>query len=172
MSADGRRGVEALLLLGGNLGDRERALRDALRGISGLPRTRLLGTSRLYETAPVGPSRRPYLNLAARIRTALSPMGLLCELKRLESLAGRRPGPRWGARPLDIDILAFGALKRRTRFLCLPHPRVSERSFVLAPLSELVPRWRPTGGPTVLELLRRLNPDARTVRIFVGDRDG
>ena len=166
------RGVRCLLLLGGNRGDRQATLRQALRGLARLPGTRVLARSRLYETAPVGPSRRPFLNLAVRARTALSPMGLLAELKRLEAAAGRRPGPRWGARPLDIDILSYGSLRSRSPFLAVPHPRISERSFVLAPLSDLAPSWRPTGGPTVRALLRRLNPDDRTVRIFDGDAHG
>src|SRR5262249_21346502 len=147
-------------------GDRRARLMGALSGLSRLRGTRLLGRSPIYETAPVGPRQGPYLNLAARIRTELSPMGLLCELKRLETLAGRVPGPRSGARPLDTDILSYGSARVRTPWLTVPHPRAAERAFVLAPLSRLAPGWKPDGKATVLALLRRLNPGPGTVKIW------
>lgn len=148
------------------MGDREKHLRKALAGLGRLRGTLVLSRSRIYETAPVGPSRRPYLNMAARLRTALSPMGLLVELKRLEAGAGRRPGLRWGARPLDIDILDYGGLRLRTAWLTLPHPRVVERAFALAPLADVAPGWSPDGRRSVVELLGRLKPDPGTVKLF------
>ncbi len=158
------RRVSCLLLLGGNLGDRKKRLRDALRGLSRLPGTRLLKVSRLYETAPVGPSRRRYLNCAAAIETTLSPMGLLVECKRLEAEAGRKPGRRWAARPLDVDLVRYGRLKVETPWLTLPHPRMRERAFAAAPLADLAPDFRP--------ILRRLNPDEQTVKIVADGIQG
>src|SRR3989338_6759947 len=114
--------VECLLLLGGNRGDRFKHLKQALAALNRLPGTRVLKRSRIYETAPVGPSRRPFLNLAARIKTALSPMGLLVECKRLEALAGRRPGLRWGPRPLGIDIFSYRRLRGQCRWARISHP--------------------------------------------------
>lgn len=164
-----RRPVDCLLLFGGNLGDRRRKLREALKGLAALPGTRVTARSRIYETAPVGPSDKPYLNLVAGIRTTLSPIGLLVELKRLEALAGRRPAGRWTARPLDIDILRYGGLRLSTPWLTVPHPAILDRAFVLAPLSELAPAWKPGGRRSVSARLRELNPGPGTVRIYSDD---
>lgn len=133
--------TRALLLLGGNVGDRRKTLERAVASLGALPRTRLVKRSRIYETAPVGPSHRPYLNMAVAVRTALSPMGLLIECKRLEAAAGRRAGRRWAARPLDIDIAVYGRLRLRTPWLVVPHPRLRERAFALAPLSDIDARF-------------------------------
>ncbi len=150
-----------LLLLGGNAGDRRRHLETALKGLSAFGR--VLARSRVYETAPVGPSRRAYLNMALRYRTTLSAMGLLIECKRLEARAGRRPGPRWGPRPLDIDLV--GGPSSRSRWLTVPHPLAAGRAFVLAPLADVAPRWRPDGRLSVARLLRRLKPGPGIVRV-------
>ncbi|MFH2202116.1 MAG: 2-amino-4-hydroxy-6-hydroxymethyldihydropteridine diphosphokinase [Elusimicrobiota bacterium] len=133
-------GADCLIALGSNRGRRRSHIRFALRALDLLPRTRLLRRSSLHETAPVGgPPQRHFINAAALIRTRLSPMGLLVELKRLEASCGRRPGPRWGPRPLDLDILYYGRKKLRTRYLRVPHPLVRKRQFVLAPLAEVSP---------------------------------
>lgn len=138
-----REPVRAFVALGSNLGDRLRALRRARRSLDRLPRTRVLAASGVYESAPVGPGRqRPYLNAAVLIETALKPLSLLVELKRLEAAAGRRPGPRWGPRPLDLDIVSFGRLRLRSPLLSLPHPLASRRPFVRAPLADLRPSRR------------------------------
>lgn len=149
--------ARVLLLLGSSLGDRRAHLRRALKGLAALRRTRLAARSRVYETAPVGPSRRRYLNQAAALETALSPMSLLVECKRLEALSGRRPAARWSARTLDVDLAAYGSRRLKTAWLTVPHPRVEERAFALAPLAELEPRYAP--------LLRRLKAAPGTVRI-------
>ena len=158
--------VDCLLLLGGNQGDRLARLRRAVRELDRLPKTRVTRRSLVYETAPVGPSDAPYLNLVVEARTALSPMGLLVELKRLEAAAGRRPAARWTARPLDLDILRYGSLRMSTAWLTLPHPGILERAFVLAPLCELAPRWKPDGRRSAALRLRQLNPGPGTVRIY------
>lgn len=148
--------VETLLLLGGNVGDRRKHLRFALRELDALPGGKVLRRSRVYETAAVGPSRRPFHNMALSYRTKLSPMGLLLELKRLEAARGRRPGVHWGARTLDIDILKYGNLDRQTAWLSIPHPLIMERTFVLAPLKEIAPGWKPDGRTTVAQRLQEL----------------
>ena len=152
-----KRRARALLLLGSSLGSRRAALARALAGLAALEGTRLLSRSRVYETAPVGPSRRRYLNQAVAVETSLSPMGLLVECKRLEALAGRTPAARWSARTLDIDLAAYGKRRMKTPWLTVPHPRVLSRAFALAPLSDVDASYRAA--------LRRLKPDARTVRI-------
>ena len=113
----------------------------------------------------MGPPQRRFLNMAVRLSAPLSPMGMLIEAKRLEVRAGRRPGPRWGPRPLDIDLVACGGLRLRSAWLCLPHPRVAQRRFVLEPLAEIAPDWR-LGGRSVSSLLRRLKRGGGSVRIF------
>ncbi|MBI5631089.1 MAG: 2-amino-4-hydroxy-6-hydroxymethyldihydropteridine diphosphokinase [Elusimicrobia bacterium] len=152
------------------MGNRKKRLEQARAALARLPGCRLRAASRIYETAPVGPSRRPFLNMAARLGTSLSPMGLLVELKRLETLAGRKPGPRWGPRPLDIDILDYGGLRLASPWLTLPHPAAAARAFALAPLAEIAPRRRLDGKRTVLELLRRLNPRPETAKILANGR--
>lgn len=92
-------------------------------------------------------------------RTALEPADLLAVAKALELAAGRRPGVRFGPRPLDVDLLLYGDRQSSAPELTLPHPRLRERRFVLAPLAEIAPDLRvPPDGATVRELLSRLPP--------------
>lgn len=136
--------TRALVALGSNVGDRLRSLRLARARLSGLPATRVLRASSVYESAPVGPGRQgPYLNAVVLVETGLRPLSLLVELKRLEGRAGRRPGRRWGPRPLDLDILTYGRAALRTPLLTLPHPRARSRAFVAVPAAEVAPSWRP-----------------------------
>ncbi|MDX2264141.1 MAG: 2-amino-4-hydroxy-6-hydroxymethyldihydropteridine diphosphokinase [Hyphomicrobiales bacterium] len=113
---------------------------------------RIRAFSPLYETTPLGPEQPTYVNAAARIETALTPFALLSVLKRLEREAGRRPGKRWGPRPLDIDILDCRGLIVNWRLrprptpnararLVLPHAGLHERPFALAPVAAVAPRW-------------------------------
>jgi 2-amino-4-hydroxy-6-hydroxymethyldihydropteridine diphosphokinase len=147
------------------MGDRLHHLRRALSALERLPGGRVLKRSRIFETAAVGASRRPYLNMAVAYRTRLSPMGLLIECKRLEAQAGRRPGPLWGPRPLDIDVLKYGRLKTKTAWLSIPHPLIMRRAFVLAPLRDLAPSWKPEGRASIASRLASLKPDPTIVRI-------
>lgn len=153
---------KALLLLGANLGDRAAALRRAVAKLNALEGCRVLKASRLYETAPVGPSDKPYLNQAVAILTDRSAIGLLIEAKRLEALAGRRPGIRWGARALDVDLVALGRERVRTPWLTVPHPAMAGRAFAAAPLSEVAPSWKP--------LLAAMKPDPRIVKLWRNGR--
>lgn len=152
---------DCVLSLGSNLGNRLDHLRRALLELRRLPRTRILKVSSIYASSPVGVGgQSSYLNCCAHIRTGMSPMGLLAELKRMEALHGRRPGRRWAPRPLDLDILFFGRLRLSTPWLTLPHPRASLRRFVLLPLSEIHPRRLPPGSPGRGALDRRLHLNA------------
>ena len=154
----------ALLLLGGNVGDRAARLSAAAAALGRLPGCRLRAKSRVYETAPVGPSDRPYLNQAISLDTRRTAMGLLVEAKVLEARAGRRPGPRWAARPLDVDLLCWGSARIRTPWLTVPHPLAAVRSFALAPLRDIAPGWRPDGRRPVRDLLAAL--DARDYSLY------
>jgi 2-amino-4-hydroxy-6-hydroxymethyldihydropteridine diphosphokinase len=120
--------------------------------------------SRFYLTTPVGgPPQRRYVNAVLAGRTHLPPAELLLRLKALEKAAGRRPGPRNEPRPLDLDLLLYGALRRTSHRLTLPHPRMTSRLFVLVPLAELAPRRVVPGvRKTVARLLRearRVSPE-------------
>lgn len=161
---------EALLLLGANLGDRAAALARATHTLDRLDGCRVTQISRIYETAPMGPSVKPYLNMAARLETTRTAMGLLIEAKRLEAAAGRRPGLRWGARALDVDLLCLGRERVRTPWLCVPHPRTASRAFALAPLSDVAPAWKPDGRRSVRALLASLKPNPRIVRLWRNGR--
>ena len=161
--------ADCLLLLGGNVGDRLAHLRRAVRALSRLERAAILALSRVYETAPVGPSRRPYLNAVVKLRTAHSPMGLLVECKRIEVVAGRRPAARWTARPLDIDILDYAGLLLKTPWLRLPHPLIASRPFALAPLRDVAPRYKLANGATAAARLARLKPPPKIVKLFPFD---
>ncbi|MCM2303734.1 MAG: 2-amino-4-hydroxy-6-hydroxymethyldihydropteridine diphosphokinase, partial [Elusimicrobia bacterium] len=97
-------------------------------------------------------------------------IGLLIEAKRLEALAGRRPGIRWGARALDVDLLALGRERVRTPWLRVPHPATAGRAFALAPLSDVAPSFRPDGRRTVRALLAAMKPDSRIVKLWRNGR--
>jgi len=140
--------------LGSNLGNREGNLGMGLRLME--PLCRVEEVSSLYETVPVGvEGQPPFYNAACRVTTGLEPEALLRFLQRVEFEVGRRPGgPRWGPRPLDLDILLYGNRVLEGADLVLPHPRLAERPFVLAPLAEIAPEARhPTLKKTVREML-------------------
>lgn len=156
--------ADALLLLGGNLGDRAATLRRAVAAIRRWDGVRVTRVSRVFETSPVGPSDLPYLNQAVRIRTTRTPVGLLLEAKTLEAACGRRVAARWTSRPLDVDLVAHGRTRLRTPWLTVPHPSMAARAFALAPLADVAPRRRLSGRRTVRALLKALAPSADAVR--------
>lgn len=152
-------GAVAYIALGANLGERERALRSAIAAL------RQLGTveavSSLYETAPVGPVAQPdFLNAVVALKTALPPQELMAALLRIEQQHGRDRSasvPK-GPRTLDLDLLSHGDVAMETSALTLPHPAMTERRFVLAPLAEIAPAWRhPVSSKTSAQLLAELS---------------
>ena len=126
----------AFLGLGSNLGDRVAHLKAA---VASLPD--LVATSSVYETAPVGgpADQGPYLNLVAELHTARTPRELLEVCHALERDAGRVREVRWGPRTLDVDVLLVEGIDVDEPDLQVPHPRMAERRFVLAPLADLAP---------------------------------
>ena len=124
--------------LGANLGDARLALQKAVQSIAALPQTRVLRVSSLYGSAPVDASGPDYLNAVAEISTSLSPLAMLDALQTIELDAGRERPYRNAPRTLDLDIVRFGDLTMNTDRLTLPHPRWSERAFVLLPMAELL----------------------------------
>ena len=137
--------------LGSNLGDREDHLQFAVDGLAAQA-GRVVAISPVYETEPVGgPPQPEYLNAVVAIETGLSPRELLRLAKSLEEAAGREPpvpGQRWGPRPLDIDVLMVGDERVDEPDLVVPHPRIHQRAFVLAPLADVAPELvvAPTAG--------------------------
>ena len=148
------RGEEwAFLGLGSNVGDRLENLQRAVDLLDADPRTRVDGVSSVYETDPVGgPPQEPYYNLVARVATRRSPRRLLELCGAVEDALGRVRAERWGPRPIDVDILLYGAREVATRRLTIPHARLTERAFALVPLLEVAPGHhvacirRPVGG--------------------------
>ncbi len=127
------------IALGSNLGRRAETLSGALMAISAWRDVRVLAVSSFHETEAVGgPLDQPrFLNAAAKLDTTLSPHALLRRLQALEQAFGRRRGQPDGPRTLDLDLLAYHDLQMCDTALTLPHPRMWERPFVLAPLSEI-----------------------------------
>ena len=152
--------VIAYLGLGTNLGDRRGNLESGLRLLSGESGLRLLRISRVYETEPWGVTGQPrFLNCAAEFAVTLEPAALLARCQAAERAAGRQPGPRWGPRVLDVDLLLYGARAVALPHLEIPHPRLHLRAFALAPLAELAPGARHPipgcwGGRSIGELAR------------------
>ena len=160
--------------LGSNLGDREAHFALALRRLAALPDTAVEALSPVFETDPVGPPPQgPFLNAVAELRTGLDPRALLEALLAIEREAGRtRQATRWLARALDLDLLLYGDRVIDEPGLCVPHPRLDERPFVLEPLLALAPALRhPIHDSRVDELAARVR-DPRAVRRWQGQLGG
>jgi 2-amino-4-hydroxy-6-hydroxymethyldihydropteridine diphosphokinase len=143
--------VRAFLGLGSNLGDRLANLR---RAVALLDRDGIgvLRTSRVYETAPVGPPQPDYLNAVVEVATDLDPHDLLRSCLEVEERMGRVRAERWGPRVIDIDVLTYGSEIIDDADLVVPHPRMHERAFVLVPLLELDAAPPLPGGRRVADL--------------------
>jgi 2-amino-4-hydroxy-6-hydroxymethyldihydropteridine diphosphokinase len=150
--------ARVFLGLGSNLGDRLAYLRDAVDSLDGVG---LVGVSPAYETDPIGGpgGQEPYVNVVVELDTDLSARDLLGVCHRLESAADRVRSERWGPRTLDVDILWIDGVVVDEPDLQVPHPRMWERRFVVAPLADLAPELVP---PESLERseghVRRLGP--------------
>lgn len=156
--------VPVLFALGTNLGDREANLR---RAIAWLRReTTVDAVSAVYETAPMYDTDQPaFLNMCVAARTGLAPEALLARLKAAEAEIGRVPSRPNGPRLIDIDLLLYGDRIVRRPDLVVPHPRMAERGFVLAPAADVAAGWvHPADGRSVTELLHALGPLPDVVR--------
>ena len=133
----------AYLCLGSNLGDKKKNLNRALKEIKNLKMVKVLKTSSIYETEPVGfKDQSWFLNAVIKIKTKLPPLSLLYLLQGIERKLGRVRGKRWGPRKVDLDILLYDNTILKDEKLTLPHPQMHKRRFVLIPLVELGSRWK------------------------------
>ncbi len=140
--------AEALLALGGNVGDVRDTLDRAIATFCDGAAVRLLARSSDYRTPPWGVADQPpFINCAILVKTTLSPRDLLARAQRSETAFGRNRAEerRWGPRTLDIDLIAYDDLALETAALTLPHPRWRERGFVVLPLAEIVPERKIAG---------------------------
>lgn len=150
----------AFVGLGGNLGDVETTLVEALWAIDGLPQTSIRAQSALYRSKPWGRGDQPdFLNGAVELQTRMTPRVLLEHLLAIEERFGRvrAKEDRWGPRTLDLDLLVFGEEVIAEPGLRVPHPRLHERAFVLVPLAEIAPSLHIVGQGKVSDLLAQVD---------------
>jgi 2-amino-4-hydroxy-6-hydroxymethyldihydropteridine diphosphokinase len=169
-SVPGEPEVSVCIGLGGNLGNVATTIQYAFAALHALPETRVLRRSRLYRTPAWGMTAQPdFINAAAVLGTRLSAEVLLEELLRIEREAGRdrdAQSERWGPRALDLDLLLYGdaVIAHPHPGLCVPHPRLHERAFVLVPLAEIAPGALVPGHGRVDALLA--TADTQGIRVL------
>jgi 2-amino-4-hydroxy-6-hydroxymethyldihydropteridine diphosphokinase len=151
--------AEALIALGGNVGDARATLRKAIDLFCDGKDVRLLARSADYRTPPWGDENQAsFINLCIAVETRLSPQALLARAQEVERALGRvrAKDRRWGPRTADLDILSYDEVTLDEPSLTLPHPRLFERAFVLVPLAEIAPD-RLIGGLRVREAVARID---------------
>lgn len=157
MSPGGDAPVRAFVGLGANLGDVAVTLPAALAALNDLPETTVSACSSFYRTPAWGMTQQPdFTNAVAALETRLGAHALLDALLAIERLFGRDrnlDGPRWGPRPLDLDLLLYGDRVLDEPGLTLPHPRLHERAFVLVPLAQIAPALVVPERGAVVDLL-------------------
>lgn len=149
---------KAVLSVGSNIGDRLVYLQLALNHIAESGHTNVTALSSVYETVPVGgPAQEDFFNAVFVVETTLNPEQLLEFVNGIEHEAQRERIEHWGPRTLDVDIVDFAGIHRTDDHLTLPHPRASERSFVLIPWLDVEPQAELDGHGPIAELVKHLN---------------
>jgi 2-amino-4-hydroxy-6-hydroxymethyldihydropteridine diphosphokinase len=150
--------------LGSNLGERLSYLRLGLSSIAKLERTSVVNCSSVYETQPVGVKEQPqFLNMVVELDSKLVPLDIFHNMKDIENKIGRVHNERWGPREIDLDLLYYDREIFNDGKLCIPHPQIVNRRFVLVPLKEIAPEFLdPVQKVSIGELLRRC-PDVSDV---------
>ncbi|MCL2106356.1 MAG: 2-amino-4-hydroxy-6-hydroxymethyldihydropteridine diphosphokinase [Oscillospiraceae bacterium] len=141
---------EAVIGMGSNLGDKDAQLLHAVQAINRLPGMKIMEISSIYASAPEnapegGPFQEEYHNMVVQVETKMSPMALLGACLGIEASMGRVRGKRNAARGIDLDLLIYEGVKSESFELSLPHPRITQRAFVMLPLKELYPSGRAPG---------------------------
>lgn len=145
--------MKAFLSLGSNMGNRGFNLEESCRKLATHPAIKVLKESGIYETKPWGLADQPnFWNQALEIETSLSPLDVLEACQDIENALGRVRLIRWGPRTIDIDLLSYDNKAWKDERLVLPHPRMEQREFVLAPLREIAPDFILSSGRTVAEV--------------------
>lgn len=156
------------IAIGSNLDNPRRQVADAVAALSSLQGSRLVALSPWYRSAAIGPGSQPdYLNGVARLTTRLSPRHLLAALQAIEHAQGRQRTEHWGPRTLDLDILLYGNEIIAEPDLIVPHPRLTQRNFVLYPLADLASDLIFPDGTPLKEVLAKCQQDG-----IVRDADG
>jgi 2-amino-4-hydroxy-6-hydroxymethyldihydropteridine diphosphokinase len=155
----------AYIGLGSNLSDPRAQVLKACARLTELPLSRVLLTSPLYRSRPLGTVAQPdFVNAVAGVLTQLDPEALLAALKALEAALGRPPQhERWGPRIIDLDLLSHGRERSSEAALTLPHPGIVKRNFVLYPLADIAPDLDLPGLGRVAELKKRVTPEGLTL---------
>jgi len=150
---------QVFIALGTNIGDREANLCEARKALA--PKVIIIKESPIYITPPWGYKDQPeFLNQVLEVRTKMRPGRLLAYLKRIEKKMGRLETFRNGPRLIDLDILFYGQRVIERSKLCIPHPRLHERSFVLVPLKDIAPEFNhPVLNMTVETMLAKINTE-------------
>jgi 2-amino-4-hydroxy-6-hydroxymethyldihydropteridine diphosphokinase len=152
--------VRAFIGVGGNVGDVETTIMEAMWAMDGLPQTSIRAQSKLYRSPPWGRTDQPeFLNAVVELRTRLAPRILLECLLEVETRFGRirEEDEKWGPRTLDLDILTYGEAEIDLPGMHVPHPHLHERAFVLVPLAEIAAKLEIPGRGCVSDLLAQVD---------------
>lgn len=158
MSSNGDK-RRAWLGLGGNIGDVKTVLQEAIDLLRGNDGVELIEVSPLYKTPPWGVEDQPwFLNCCVEVSTTASPEELLEICQEAERQGKRQRTVRWGPRTIDIDIIAFEGIDQVEQRLTIPHPRATQRAFVMVPLADIAPELK-LSGKTIQEWAKELDAD-------------
>ncbi|OEG00320.1 2-amino-4-hydroxy-6-hydroxymethyldihydropteridine diphosphokinase [Vulcanibacillus modesticaldus] len=160
--------IQVFLGLGSNIGDRYQNMKEAILTLNGHKSIELIKESSIYETEPFGLKEQPdFLNMVIEINTILSPEELLEYIHEIEHKLGRKREVHWGPRTIDIDILLYGDKIIRSQNLQVPHPYLSQRLFVLVPLSEIYKGGIPGEELSIEQLIKRLDSSENEVKLWI-----
>lgn len=149
----------AYIGLGSNLEDPLAQVTRAFDELAALPNTSWVARSAIYSSLPVGPEQPDYINAVALLDTQLAPLALLDALQAIEQAHQRRRIQHWGPRTLDLDLLLYANETINLERLNVPHPYLTQRSFVLYPIADISPDLQLPDGTPLAELLSRCPPD-------------
>ncbi|QED45910.1 2-amino-4-hydroxy-6-hydroxymethyldihydropteridine diphosphokinase [Cytobacillus dafuensis] len=158
---------DAYIALGSNIGNRFENIKAAITSIEAAPKIKVVKTSSIYETDPVGYEEQDqFLNMVIQVRTDLTSTELLDVCLEIEKKLGRKRDIRWGPRTIDLDILLYNQENINSEKLIVPHPRMHERAFVIIPLLEIQSGTKIPTMETPLQTVLEDIPDREGVRIW------